>query len=143
GETPDPIRALACVPLDAKVFAARWRLSNAEAARLARLRAPKIELAVEADARSLRRAFYALGADTIDRALLDGARSSDAALYEMAKDWRRPVLPVTGDDLRARGIAPGPELGRLLDEIETRWIASDFRLAKEKLLVEAGFPRVL
>jgi poly(A) polymerase len=138
GEKPDPIRALACLPIDAKVFAARWRLSNAEAGRLARLVAPPVRLGAEADPQALRRAFYALGGDAVDRALLDGARSLDAELYQAAKNWRRPSFPVTGDDLRARGIAPGPELGRMLENLEFSWIASDFRLSKEKLLVAAG-----
>jgi poly(A) polymerase len=138
GETPDPIRALACLGLDAKEFAARWRLSNAEATRLARLAAPPVRLGGEADPQAFRRAFYALGADAIDRALLDAAGGIE--LYEKAKNWRRPLFPVTGDDLRARGIPPGPELGRLLKKLESSWIASDFRLPKEKLLVEIGLP---
>lgn len=142
GHAADPIRAIACLILDAKVFAARWRLSNAEAARLARLVAPPVRLGGEAEAKILRRAFYALEAETIDRALLDGARLPDTAraseLYEEAKNWIRPQFPVTGDDLRACGIAPGPELGGMLNTIESSWISSDFSLPKEKLLVEAG-----
>lgn len=136
GVNPDAIRALACFQLDAKAFAARWRLSNAEASRLARLAAPKLRLDAAADAQALRRSFYALGADVTDRALLDGA--GNAELHEAAKNWRRPIFPVTGDDLRARGIAPGPELGRLLDKLESFWIAADFTPTKEKLLVELG-----
>jgi poly(A) polymerase len=134
GEAADPVRALACLPLDAKTFAARWRLSNAEAARLTRLVAPKVRLGGEAEAKTLRRAFYALGGDAVDRALLDGARLPDTGIYEKAKNWRRPLFPVSGDDLLARGIAPGPELGRMLETLEASWIASDFGLPKEKLL---------
>jgi poly(A) polymerase len=129
GAAPDAIRALACCPLDAKVFAARWRLSNAEAARLARLVAPVATLQATMDARALRRAFYALGDDAVDRALMDAP-----ACHAAAKSWRRPVLPVTGDDLLARGWKPGAELGRTLQKIELSWIASDFASSKESLL---------
>jgi hypothetical protein len=81
------------------------------------------------DARALRRAFYALGDDAVDRALMDAP-----ACHAAAKSWRRPVLPVTGDDLLARGWKPGAELGRTLQKIELSWIASDFASSKESLL---------
>lgn len=132
GAKPDAIRALACFALDAGSFAARWRLSNAEAARLARLRAPPIRLDGSRDPKALRRSFYALGGDALDRALLDCAGSVE--IYEAARNWRRPVFPVTGDDLRALGMAPGPELGRTLGALESSWIASDFASSKAKLL---------
>jgi poly(A) polymerase len=138
GAKSDAIRALACFAVDPQIFAARWRLSNAEAARLARLRAPPVRLGDSRDPKALRRALYALGADVTDRALLDGA--GHAELYEAAKNWRRPIFPVTGDDLRARGIVPGPELGRLLEKLESSWVAADFGTSKEKLLVELGSP---
>jgi poly(A) polymerase len=136
GAAPDAIRALACFPLDAKSLAARWRLSNAEAARLARLRAPPVRLAAAMDARARARAFYASGEDATDRALLDAPE-----FFAAAKDWRRPVFPVTGADLIAAGMAPGPALGRVLERLETFWIESDFAAPKEKLLAEAVISR--
>jgi poly(A) polymerase/tRNA nucleotidyltransferase (CCA-adding enzyme) len=46
-----------------------------------------------------------------------------------ALDWRRdgpPRSPIRGDDLAAElGIAPGPELGRLLGEIEAAVYAGE------------------
>jgi hypothetical protein len=41
---------------------------------------------------------------------------------------------VAGRDLVRRGVAPGPEVGRRLAEIEARWIASDFTASREELL---------
>lgn len=138
GAAPDPIRSLACCALDAERFAARWRLSNAEAARLARLASPKARHDAAADSRARRRIFYEAGEDAADRALLDGAEFADPAradaLYEEAKNWRRPVFPVTGDDLRDIGMVPGPDLGKMLKKLERDWVFADFGLPKEKLL---------
>lgn len=138
GAKSDPIRALACLPLDAESFAARWRLSNAEAARLGRLAGPAHRHDEAADPRTRRRIFYETGAEAADRALLDGANFADSAragvLYEEAKNWRRPAFPVTGDDLRGIGMVPGPDLGRTLKNLEQDWISADFGLSKEMLL---------
>lgn len=138
GEPPDAIRALAVFDLDARNFAARWRLSNAEGARLARLRAPPARVTLDADAPATRRAFYALGVDLRDRVLIDAADFTDVAAalerHRRAQAWTRPTSPVGGADLRALGIEPGPGFGELLHKIESTWIASDFAASKESLL---------
>ena len=61
------------------------------------------------------------------------------ALLRHANPWLAlrepvPVFPVKGADLVARGLRPGPEIGRRLAEMENRWIASDFQASTDDLL---------
>ncbi len=58
-------------------------------------------------------------------------------LLLVAQAWRPQMLPVTGADLLALGVAKGPRIGRLLARLEADWIASDFSLSREALLVRA------
>ena len=44
---------------------------------------------------------------------------------------------MSGADLIARGIQPGPDLGARLAALEDRWIDSNFTLDKDVLLSEA------
>ena len=43
------------------------------------------------------------------------------------KDWRAPVFPVTGNDVKKLGLEAGPEVGRLLKEAESWWVENDYR----------------
>ena len=45
-------------------------------------------------------------------------------------------MPVKGKDVVALGVAPGPEVGRLLEEVERWWIEGDFRASQEECLTE-------
>ncbi|MDB5622290.1 MAG: tRNA nucleotidyltransferase [Devosia sp.] len=45
-----------------------------------------------------------------------------------------PPLPISGADLVALGMKPGPTLGKELGRLEAMWIASGFRLDREALL---------
>jgi len=56
------------------------------------------------------------------------------ALATFADHWQAPGLPVRGEDLVKRGIAPGPEIGRLLAALEDWWVANDFAPDREALL---------
>ncbi|MEE2526462.1 CCA tRNA nucleotidyltransferase [Hyphobacterium sp. HN65] len=47
-----------------------------------------------------------------------------------------PDFPVGGDDLKAAGLTPGPEMGKALRRMEEAWIDSRFRLSKEALLAD-------
>ena len=40
--------------------------------------------------------------------------------------WEVPQLPVKGGDIVARGIAVGPEVARILKDVEAAWVAEDF-----------------
>lgn len=138
GVAADPIRRLACFALDARDLARRWRLSNAQAARLARLRRPSLRIDAALDPAALARAFYWQGDDLRDRVLIDAALFADparaAAVAAAADNWTRPVCPIDGDDLRGAGMAPGPAMGAALREAERAWADSNFTLSKENLL---------
>lgn len=133
----DPLLRLAALLPDdvaaVRAAAARLRLSNAQGGRLAAI--PGVEPAIGATMtpREMRRALYALGAEAFaDRARLawaarpGGDPGSWRALLDGAAAWRRPVLPVTGDDAVAAGAPMGPQVGQALREVEAWWIGEDF-----------------
>lgn len=67
----------------------------------------------------------------LDRLLLTGA--STAPL----KGWDIPSFPLKGGDVVARGVTAGPEVSRLLQAIEARWIDSGFDNAVVGALLDA------
>ena len=138
GLEPDPIRRLGALlgTVDGRQverLKARLKLSNDDAARL--------DTTVELSARTERigkgafgQALYGAKPDAVrDAALLSHVRSGspDAAVLadfiSFAAGWRDPVFPVGGADLAERGIAPGPAMGRLLDDVKSWWVALDFK----------------
>ena len=58
------------------------------------------------------------------------------AMLDVAVEWKVPVFPITGADLKAQGFAEGKALGDKLKELEEKWEASDYALTKEELLSE-------
>lgn len=55
-------------------------------------------------------------------------------LAALAERWRAPAFPLSGKDLVAAGIEPGPAVGKRLKELEARWVESGFSLSREDLL---------
>lgn len=150
---PDPmLRLMAMVPPDAermRGLSSRLKMSRAEADRLVKWsEAPVIAptLAITA----LDRLLYRHGAGPlVDRIRLSlvSARSrietdpsalTDAAGHSRhlarALGWEKPVFPVAGADLIARGVTPGPQMGERLAALEQRWVESNFSLDKSALL---------
>jgi poly(A) polymerase len=137
----DPVLRLAALLATDRDGAAgvarRLRLSRDQRERLADLAAPPAGLAVGIAPLALRRFIYRLGAARVrDLVLLDwaGRRSGgqrpghgllDEALDEVAR-WQPKALPVQGRDLQKLGVPSGPELGRLMAQVEDWWIAQDF-----------------
>jgi poly(A) polymerase len=84
------------------------------------------------DPRRAREIVYRKGAAASRRCALALAavapeRKAEAdRLLRTAAQWQPPRLPVTGADLIARGMPPGPAIGKLLAELEGWWIAQDF-----------------
>lgn len=118
GITPDPVRRLAALlPQDiavAEQVGARLKLSNASRKRL-------ISAATPLPAAAPRALAYRLGVDyAIDRLLLGGGDVAPLA------DWVPPGLPISGGALVARGVEKGPDVARLLRQIEDAWIAEGF-----------------
>jgi poly(A) polymerase len=139
---PDPmLRFLSLFWKDAKAIQAaanKLKMSNDERQRL--VWAAQDETPIEADmsGRDLRRALYKVGSTVLrDRVLLQWAgdgSDSWSKLYSDVGSWMRPAIPVSGEDLLARGIAEGPAVGAELRELEAAWIDSDFALTREELL---------
>ncbi len=149
----DPmLRLMAIVPPDPgrmTDLAERLRLSKAETRRLeswARTDRPADDLA---DTKLRRLLYRSEPGSVVDRlrlrlAELRGkAESEDGALIsagslsrllKIAEDWRRPEFPVTGRDLKKRGLTTGPELGSELARLEDLWVDSDFTLGRDDLL---------
>ena len=131
----DPLRRLAALIVvdseKAGALAERLRFSNAWRDRLRDLATPW-PLDPQADMRGQRRALYRLGAARYrDLALLsaaEGATSRDRLdeLFTLVREWTPPVFPVTGRDVTALGIPPGPQIGQLLDAVHDWWVKGDF-----------------
>ncbi len=116
GVAPDAIRRLAALlpPQAAEAVGARLKLSNVDRKRL-------IAATAGPGDEGPRALAYRVGVPgAVDRLLLAG-ESVDAV-----RDWTPPALPLTGGALVARGIGKGPEVARLLRQVETRWIAEGF-----------------
>jgi tRNA nucleotidyltransferase/poly(A) polymerase len=143
---PDAIRRLAALAImieeDAARLAKRLRLSKAEAARLAAMAARQPLIDAGLNGKAARVALYRLGeAAYRDRVLVSWSRAADGApeedwrgLYSLPDRWRPGVMPLTGQDLIAHGVAPGPDMGETLRLLEDRWIESDFTLSRTALL---------
>lgn len=127
---PDALRRLAALlPADvqlAEAVASRFRLSGAQKKRLALAAARD---GAERDARPL---AYRLGRDcALDRLLIAGA---DAAALD---GWVIPEFPLKGGEIVARGIKAGPEVARVLRQVESGWIAAGFADAVIPALLDA------
>lgn len=117
--TPVALRRLAALlPADATLagqVAARFRLSGAQKKRLivaARREDPP------ANARAL---AYRFGQEqALDRLLLSGADISPL------NGWEIPRFRLKGGEIVARGIEAGPEVARILQTVETRWVEEEF-----------------
>lgn len=125
---PDPMRRLAV--LGGEDLADRLRLSRAQARRLALLQA---EAGSERTAAELGYRFgEAAGRDVL---LLRGAvenRQVGAGALDDLATGAAARFPVCAADLMPG--YEGPALGRKLEELERRWIASGFVLGREELL---------
>jgi poly(A) polymerase len=115
----------------AEMVAERLRFSNAWRERLCGL-APPLPLDPQADAVAQRRALYRLGPDryrdivfllAAERAM---TRERLSELLGLARSWTPPSFPITGRDVTALSIPPGPRVGRLLDAVHVWWEEGDF-----------------
>ncbi len=138
----------------AGTVAAAWRLSNAERDRLLGLFMPSDVGALAADMSrpAARRVLYRLGAEVYrDRVLLawaeerdrfgahgplPGVRGSAAwdALLRLPETAPPPDFPVSGADVLALGVTPGPGVGVALRCLEAAWAEEDFAADRDILL---------
>jgi len=150
---PDPLlRLAAMVPPDTdrlKALAERLRLSKAEAACLVRFaEAPAIAPTLPEAA--LDRALYRSVKEGIIARLklslaaarrkseTDPAFLAETAAFQRllarAEKWQRPDFPLNGADVLKAGIAPGPQVGELLSELENFWVERNFGVDRAALV---------
>lgn len=128
--SPHALRRFAALtsPFEAEDLKRRFKLSLKETQYLEAVRAPLPT--------TLPALFYAHNDTAIDAILLHTAMGQEAPPLEsaiaFARTWVRPLFPLTGRDLTALGIAPGPRLGDLLRRAEQFWIAESFRLSHDE-----------
>lgn len=58
----------------------------------------------------------------------------EPTLASFARDYVVPTFPVTGKDLIAAGMAPGPEMGRRLERMKDAWMYSGFTKDRDALM---------
>ncbi len=120
GIAPEPVRRLAALlppsPDIAETVAARLRLSKATRARLV----SAAERLAEDSANPHALAYRISVEFACDRLLLLG---HDA---RPLNNWDPPVFPLKGGAIVARGIAAGPDVARILQSIEKRWVSEGF-----------------
>ena len=117
---PDPVRRLAALlppqPALSEAVAARLRLSKTQRSRLICAAERR-----DSDADNPRSLAYELGPECArDRLLLVGSS------IDRLRDWSVPQLPIKGRDIIARGVEPGPQVAKLIREVERQWIAREF-----------------
>ncbi|MEO1968309.1 MAG: CCA tRNA nucleotidyltransferase [Sphingomonadaceae bacterium] len=116
----DPIRRLAAlvpaIPTLAETVSARLRLSKAQRARLICAAERK-----GSDASNPRALAYREGlACARDRLLLANSPLRDL------DEWTIPQFPLKGGEIVARGVAAGPQVARIMQMVEKRWVEEGF-----------------
>jgi poly(A) polymerase len=133
----DAVRRLAALlPPDGEAAHAasdRLKLSNADRLRLEQALSGE-KIAAGLSARQARRLLYRMGVARFrDKVMLQWASAPLATgalpwrmLLEMAENWQRPRFPLSGRDVMEAGIAEGPDVGRILAQVEDWWVGADF-----------------
>ena len=132
GMEPRALRRLAALlpaePAVAEKVAARLKLSKDQRKHLKCCAQRNDE-----DARDPHALAYRKGPGcAVDRLLLLGADPSPVI------GWEVPQLPLKGGEIVERGVAAGPDIARILQAVEKRWVAEGFpdRARVEELLAE-------
>lgn len=119
---------------EAEAVGKRLRLSNADTARLRAMKTQTHRIMSYMSVREMRQCLYRTGEQAFyDRARIywaEDPKENNAvnwrALIAMASTWERPVLPLSGENVLAAGVPAGPEVGRILGEVEDWWVDVDF-----------------
>lgn len=136
----DPVLRLAALlrsspaPKSTLEAAATWKFSKAEMARLERLtQEPRLNLPLSRN-ESLKKT-YRLGEDAyLDLLKLSAETSED--LQTALPIPKTPPFPLTGQDLIVRGVAPGPDLGKRLKQLEDWWLDNNLEPDRNATLQE-------
>jgi len=134
----DAVRRLgALLPPDESVINAladRLKLSNETRARLLKMHTDDTKIISYLSVREVRKALYWMGIELFkDRVMLGWAvdpKLNNAvqwrALLAMADSWVKPEFPLTGHQVMAARVPAGPGVGRVMAEVESWWVDSDF-----------------
>ena len=148
-ETPDPVVRLGALikpdGTEANRVADRLKLANRDRHALLNLAEPETHLDPALHPRARWAAVHKLGSPLYCKLLrLDWARRHagdrevpEAALeraLDEADDLASKTFPLRGRDVLQLGIPSGPELGRLLDSVETWWAEKGFEPTREDCL---------
>ncbi|MAZ02692.1 MAG: hypothetical protein CMN56_06100 [Sneathiella sp.] len=122
-----------------QALADKLRFSNKQKERISVMCGGQVAADMSPEAREV--ALYELGSQGfIDQTLMLwvnlGPQYALTAYLEDAQHWTAPVFPVSGGDLLAQGMEEGMALGRLLKQMEARWIDSGFKMSKSALIHE-------
>ena len=135
---PDAVLRLGAIglakPGDAEVLRQSLKLSSNDAERLARMALPDRAYDPATSELEAKAIIYRHGEQAFrDGVVLTWARSEAhlddpdwIARLTLAQRWQPPDLPIRGADILALGVAPGPDVGRILSAFEDWWIAADF-----------------
>ena len=145
--TPDPFLRLMAMsarePLQMALLCKRLKMSTKETARLRAWSDSSIALDPHADDSEKLKAIYFAGKQVvIDRARVRAAGKEDAlmssrwmSLADLAMGWTPPEFPLSGKDLKAAGVEPGPKMGKVLEALKALWVRSNFTADRDKLLM--------
>ena len=133
---------------DVERLAARLALSRQERERLLQYATAVVELVDRRgqapDTRCARTWLYRYDDAFADQVLFAWAYSKAPIDHPdwrralaLPSDWPRPVFPISGRDLISLGMQPGAEIGVVLAELESYWIATNFEASREVLLAKA------
>ena len=120
-------------PAAARGVAERLRLSGADRTRLEALSAAE-KMPVHPSAQAVRKLLYRLGAAAFkDKVRLNWAAAAPGAnaipwrmLLLVADAYEKPRFALTGHDIMQAGVPEGPQIGKILTQIEDWWIDNDF-----------------
>ena len=138
GAPADPLlRLSALLTGDARILAARLRLSGSERDRLLALRDGPVPRPDSDDAALRRLLADQDQAVLIDRAWLAGGDASGwAELRHRLAALPRPVFPAEGRDVLALGEPEGPRVGALLREVRQWWLDGGCTAGRSECLAE-------
>ncbi len=142
GWAPDAmLRLMAIVPPDVarmKSLATRLKMPNRVRDRLigwAEAMVPRLVLSGDELVQLLYRADLQAVADRIRLAMIEEATRDDLhGMLEKVEAYERPIFPLSGKDLIAQGMEPGPAVSERLKELEDRWVSGNFMATGDELL---------
>lgn len=145
--TPDPLLRLMAMsarePLQMALLCKRLKMSSKETQRLRAWSDSSAALDPHAENKEQLKSIYLAGKEIVsDRSQIRAAGEDDAivsgrwmSLAKLAQEWAVPEFPLSGKDMQAAGVKPGPQMGKMLEALKALWVRSGFTADREKLLM--------